>query len=125
MAGSNTSEVPPSAFGTWPTTSPDRSSRPADSDDGYTLKCDEPLYSAGRASRTSAQAKVIFAGPGASIHAAECPEQALLQWWFFLSVQTQLAYNYLGCAHESRCASTLTVRVRCCIFDARSPAIRA
>jgi transposase len=35
--------APPSAYGTSPTTSPDHSSRPEDSDPGYTLHCEEPL----------------------------------------------------------------------------------
>jgi len=38
----NTSEAPPSGSATSPTTSPDHSSRAADSDPGYTLICEEP-----------------------------------------------------------------------------------
>ena len=40
---SNTSAAPPSDSATSPTTSPDRCSRPADSDPDYTLDCEEPL----------------------------------------------------------------------------------
>ncbi|WP_220667475.1 hypothetical protein, partial [Propionibacterium australiense] len=40
---SNTSAAPPSASATSPTTSPEASSKPADSDNTYTLDCEEPL----------------------------------------------------------------------------------
>ncbi len=50
MADSNTSEAPPSASGTSPTTSPDRCSRPADSGPTYTVDCEEPVK-AGRPAR--------------------------------------------------------------------------
>lgn len=48
MAGSSTSEAPPSASATWPTTSPDPSSNPAASDPNYTLNCEEPGWSPSR-----------------------------------------------------------------------------
>jgi hypothetical protein len=41
-AASNTSAAPPSGSATSPTTSPDHSWRPADSDPDYTLHCEEP-----------------------------------------------------------------------------------
>jgi FAD binding domain len=41
-AGSNTSAAPPSGSATSPTTPPDHSWKPADSDPDYTLDCEEP-----------------------------------------------------------------------------------
>ena len=43
-AASNTSEDPPSASATSPTTSPDAYLRPADSDPNYTVDCEEPVH---------------------------------------------------------------------------------
>src|ERR1022692_3714671 len=57
-ADSNTSAAPPSGSATSPTTSPDHSWRPADSDPGYTLDHEEPLYAArdpGHAGQTHLQ----------------------------------------------------------------------
>jgi len=55
MAGSNTSAAPPSASATWPTMSPDHSSRPADSDPNYTVDCDEPVNSRSVSDRSTAR----------------------------------------------------------------------
>jgi len=50
MAASNTYAALRSDSATSPTTSPDHYWRPAASDRGYTLDCEEPLYTAGLAS---------------------------------------------------------------------------
>src|SRR5690606_15441755 len=54
----------PSASATSPTTSPDRSSRPAASGRGYTLDCEEPIYVRGH-TRTLAGIDLRGAHPGA------------------------------------------------------------
>src|SRR5665647_1031154 len=59
-AASSTYAAPPSASATSPTTSPDHSWRPADSDPNYTLDCEEPdigrlEYAAERSRRTTSR----------------------------------------------------------------------
>src|SRR5690606_30135745 len=68
MDGSNTSAAPPSASETSPTTSPDRCSKPEDSDHSYTLDCDEPYSSVGE---QPGAARRVEAGRGEGLHGAQ------------------------------------------------------